>query len=1355
MTSGFLVGINLTRLNSSSGGGAGLFAISMVRETAKRYRTTVFVQHSNGAEIRRKIGEMEGLEYISLDFAAGVDRAFAPHLDNLDLFIDPLNGLEPSRLPRHVFTVPVIHDLLFMDRPHFFEQGEIDFRRSHYGDAIDRADHVWTVSEEQAEKIRTAFSKPAVSAIIQPPHFSFGDQEPVGLAADRRFVLYPAVQWNHKNHFRLFQAFAWLCTAGLIPDDVDLIFTGVFPREANSGLHLDLITRLGVEDRIRHIAYMQPGEYAAALKAAIGVVYPSLYEGWGVPVSEAALNGVPILTSNCPSLSVARDAENVRILPDPENTDALAEALAAFINTPPASSPPVEAAGAREAFGEQIAQICESVRQSRRVIGARREPAMDNWPEVTRRTLGNTLVVVSDTAPTAALYARVQAAVADRRDIRAVVLAPYGGDAPPHGVGRATWASVVERDLALTYEVLFAGTTHVTVIPDFTLADVNPALLAKATTLAALYRGLNAVCLMSDQAPRLAGNLGAAMSGCTFRIDRLGSFELTPQGLTRAAARARENATNVDQPRLIIIDPSLKDTVGHHSAVARSLARGARETGRTAIILANHQCPPTLIEPDAPALGAFDDYLYSGVGDVGLFDYQLDAVASRVAIAGDDVVTLFCATPAMLAGTIPFMLRRQPEDRPIISIRFDRDEGRAPVSRVSYRRAFELIRIFGLRDSYRFFAESRGLQDYFADLAGETMPLLFNPLPKGDDSGLRFTQAETASKRICLSYLGEARVEKGFHVIPFAIEYLQSLPDLADKIRFFIQTGAGPLNQHGWVLSAQAEIERRAAEDPRIKTARFLSEAEYAEAVDQTDIILLPYGPSDYTRRGSGVATETVAAGKIMACSRGLDLAETFEGAGVVVPDVQNEMGLAKAFETAVRDHVKLKAKADAYRKKNAYLFGGDAHFVTRLIEDGKAASAPFKPVIWLSNDTRGEGSGVVYDSQIEYLESTGHAVIKIVVPYPSRWAAENPRDFDWAAFLETLEVHPSFVLDEELEQVLCAFETKGNSYQNFADAWTKLKFPMQIRDMVAAIQSPLAVINYAHHSHALEKLVPNRDMVRICEAHDIQAYQYALQQKRTATQAEIDEELTELGRFDHVVSISAKEARVMARALPEDMVSWRLPFISKTPKSAAAANPLVEELEEAGPPEPVQSTDLLLIGSRHDANVASAQWFIHNVYKTMLYDQGVTLRVVGSIVEGLDQGYLADRIDYRGWVPDLEPWYARSQIVVLPIVSGAGVPIKVLDAFARGATFSLTEFAKEAIGLPTEFPTCNGAVSMGEDIATLLASEKARKARARLGQQFYEGYASRASYFQGWDTIIEKAKMSRPNIDLAIRSAA
>ena len=144
---GPVIGVNLTRLDPKSGGGAGLFGLSLARQVARQGEAVVFVQASNAATVRAGLGEGCSATVVTLDFKDGVEAGFAGQLDDLDIYIDPLNGLEPTQTPSRLFTVTVIHDLLFMDRPYFFDRLEIAFRRSHYGSAIDRASHVWTVSE--------------------------------------------------------------------------------------------------------------------------------------------------------------------------------------------------------------------------------------------------------------------------------------------------------------------------------------------------------------------------------------------------------------------------------------------------------------------------------------------------------------------------------------------------------------------------------------------------------------------------------------------------------------------------------------------------------------------------------------------------------------------------------------------------------------------------------------------------------------------------------------------------------------------------------------------------------------------------------------------------------------------------------------------------------------------------------------------------------------------------------------------------------------------------------------------------------------------------------------------------------
>jgi hypothetical protein len=116
----------------------------------------------------------------------------------------------------------------------------------------------------------------------------------------------------------------------------------------------------------------------------------------------------------------------------------------------------------------------------------------------------------------------------------------------------------------------------------------------------------------------------------------------------------------------------------------------------------------------------------------------------------------------------------------------------------------------------------------------------------------------------------------------------------------------------------------------------------------------------------------------------------------------------------------------------------------------------------------------------------------------------------------------------------------------------------------------------------------------------------------------------------------------------------------------------------------------------------------------------------------------MADKVDYAGIVRFLDPHYASARVVALPITAGAGVPIKVLDAFARGAAFSMTDFASPALDLPESFPTVATAGAMVRDIERLLASAEARLARAALGRAYYVEHASRRAHFGKWDAVVK-----------------
>lgn len=120
----------------------------------------------------------------------------------------------------------------------------------------------------------------------------------------------------HKNEKRLIDAFAKADVA----HDVQLVLTGECSAELGDYIH-----QLGMTSRIRFAGRLDDEQLAAHYRAAIGLLFPSLYEGFGLPIVEAMASGTPVLTSTTTSLpEIAGDAA---LLVDPYSVDEIAQGI--------------------------------------------------------------------------------------------------------------------------------------------------------------------------------------------------------------------------------------------------------------------------------------------------------------------------------------------------------------------------------------------------------------------------------------------------------------------------------------------------------------------------------------------------------------------------------------------------------------------------------------------------------------------------------------------------------------------------------------------------------------------------------------------------------------------------------------------------------------------------------------------------------------------------------------------------------------------------------------------------------------------------------------------------------------------
>ncbi len=237
--------------------------------------------------------------------------------------LDRMSGHDVIHAP---FTVPVprprgatpfvqtLHDVQHLDLPHLFSRAERLYRTRHYEGAARTADAVLTLSEFARRQIiqhvgidpeRVFVTPLGVDADAHIPQL--GPREP--------FVFYPARGWPHKNHARLIEAVSIM-------------------REREPALRLVLtggaLDSLGPTPDWVDVRGLVPlPELRELYRSASALVFPSLYEGFGLPPLEAMASGCPVAASTAGALpEICGDAA---VLFDPEDPAAIAAAAWAAI----------------------------------------------------------------------------------------------------------------------------------------------------------------------------------------------------------------------------------------------------------------------------------------------------------------------------------------------------------------------------------------------------------------------------------------------------------------------------------------------------------------------------------------------------------------------------------------------------------------------------------------------------------------------------------------------------------------------------------------------------------------------------------------------------------------------------------------------------------------------------------------------------------------------------------------------------------------------------------------------------------------------------------------------------------------
>jgi glycosyltransferase involved in cell wall biosynthesis len=223
----------------------------------------------------------------------------------------PLTVRIPSGLSPSVVT---LHDVQHLDLPHLFPRAERLFRRAVWHPSIRGADRVVVLSEFVRRRAVDRLGLDDARIRVVPSGVDHAELTP---GSERGpFLLYPARRWPHKNHERLFSAFGQLRRSR---PELRLVLTG----GGGAGPVPDGVDDLGLVPRARLVALF---------RTASALVFPSLYEGFGLPLLEAMACGCPVACSDAGALpEVAGGAAR---LFDPYDPTAIAAAVAEVLAEP-------------------------------------------------------------------------------------------------------------------------------------------------------------------------------------------------------------------------------------------------------------------------------------------------------------------------------------------------------------------------------------------------------------------------------------------------------------------------------------------------------------------------------------------------------------------------------------------------------------------------------------------------------------------------------------------------------------------------------------------------------------------------------------------------------------------------------------------------------------------------------------------------------------------------------------------------------------------------------------------------------------------------------------------------------------
>ena len=301
-----------------------------------------FVDHNTSPDILEYLENSPVVEI--REFFASRFKRYLPYLyshilsahslerADLDVYFSPANWLPLRYTGKAVITV---HDLAIYDNPEWFAQGQNFSVERIVPYALSEAVHIIAVSDATKEQVvrigkRHLNDISVIYEAAHEPEYNSPSEEELllkELGVEQPYMLVLGRIEERKNSARIAEAFQQLVAQ--YPDETEeltLVFAGS-SRKARELLHPVITERYA--ERIQILGAITEQDKSALLQNAFTFVFPSLWEGFGLPILEAQQVGIPVISSHAGALEEVVASSGLVV--DPEDSASIMEGMRTMV----------------------------------------------------------------------------------------------------------------------------------------------------------------------------------------------------------------------------------------------------------------------------------------------------------------------------------------------------------------------------------------------------------------------------------------------------------------------------------------------------------------------------------------------------------------------------------------------------------------------------------------------------------------------------------------------------------------------------------------------------------------------------------------------------------------------------------------------------------------------------------------------------------------------------------------------------------------------------------------------------------------------------------------------------------------